>query len=492
MTLYDLTATELAGLLQSRRVSATEVARACLERAEEWEPTLHAFLHLDPADILRRAREADARLATGQAPALCGIPVAIKDNLCVPGQPATCGSKMLEHFIPPYAATVIERLQDQGAVIFGKTNLDEFAMGSSTENSAFGPTRNPWDPKRVPGGSSGGSAAAVAAGLAPLALGSDTGGSIRQPAAFCGVSGLKPTYGRVSRYGLVAFASSLDQIGPLARDARDLALLMQAISGHDPRDSTSADLAVPDFSLAQTPQRVSATLGIPRECFGPGLDARVKEKVMDAARDLESLGYRLEEVSLPHLEYALPAYYIIAPAEASSNLARYDGARYGYRSSQGQDVEEMSSHTRREGFGPEVRRRIMIGTYALSAGYYDAYYLKAQKVRTLIKGDFDRAFGSCDLLLMPATPTPAFGLGEKAQDPLEMYLSDIYTVAINLAGLPGLALPCGFADALPLGLQLIGRPFREDALLQAAHHYQQHTSFHRERPVLAKGAGKEI
>lgn len=477
MELIGMTAAELSAALRRREFSALELAGACLEQARVWEGTIHAFLHLDPGDVLGRARRADELLAAGEGGPLCGIPVAIKDNICVPGMPATCGSRILENFVPPYAADVVERLEAAGAVIFGKTNLDEFAMGSSTENSAFGPTRNPWNPERVPGGSSGGSAAAVAAGVVPLALGSDTGGSIRQPAALCGVCGLKPTYGRVSRYGLIAFASSLDQVGPLGRDARDLAMVMDVLAGHDPRDSTSVE-SEPCGHLRELEREEKGTIGLPRECFTEGLQGVVHDAVMEAARHFERLGYRLREVSLPHIGYALPAYYLIAPAEASSNLARYDGARYGRRSPVDSDVMEMFAHTRREGFGPEVRRRIMIGTYALSAGYYDAYYLKAQKARTLIKGDFDQAFRDCDLILMPATPGSAFKIGEKSEDPLEMYLSDVYTVAVNLAGLAGLALPCGLAEGLPLGMQLIGRPFDEATILRAAHHYQKDSDHH--------------
>jgi len=489
MQIFEMTAVELSAVLQAREVCAMDVARAFLDSAQAWEGSIHAFLHLDPEQVLSRAQRADQQLAGGGGGPLCGVPVAIKDNICVPEMPATCASRILENFIPPYAATVIERLEAAGAVIFGKTNLDEFAMGSSTENSAFGPTRNPWDTQRVPGGSSGGSAAAVAAGVVPLALGSDTGGSIRQPAALCGVCGLKPTYGRVSRYGLIAFASSLDQIGPLARDARDLALAMDVLAGHDPRDSTSVELEAGGYTSALAGD-VGGTIGLPRECFGPDLPGPVREVVMAAAQQLERIGYRLTEVSLPHIGYALPAYYLIAPAEASSNLARYDGARYGHRSGVDEDVMAMFAHTRREGFGPEVRRRIMIGTYALSAGYYDAYYLKAQKVRTLIKDDFDRSFQECDLILTPATPGTAFAIGEKSEDPLEMYLSDVYTVAVNLAGLAALALPGGFIDHLPLGIQLIGRPFDEATLLRAAHHYQLACDHHCKRPQ-RDGSGKD-
>ena len=430
---------------------------------------MHAYISLDEEGALRKAEEVDARVARGEeVGVLAGVPVAVKDNICIKGMRTTCASKILENFVSPYDATVVEKLKAADAVFLGKTNLDEFAMGSSTENSYFGPTRNPHDPERVPGGSSGGSAAALAAGEAVLALGSDTGGSIRQPASFCGVVGLKPTYGRVSRYGLVAFASSLDQIGPMAKNVKDTALLLNVISGYDPRDSTSAPVEVPDFTKALDEGIEGIRIGLPREYFAEGLEDEVREKVLEAVDILEGEGAEVVEVSLPHTKYAIATYYIVAPAEASSNLARYDGVKYGFRA-EGRDLYEMYCNTRSQGFGEEVKRRIMLGTYTLSAGYYEAYYLKALKVRTLIKQDFEEAFETCDLLATPTSPTVAFRLGEKVADPLTMYLSDVYTVSVNLAGLPGISVPCGSSDGLPVGLQLIGRPFDEETLLRVAH-----------------------
>ena len=430
---------------------------------------MHAYISLDEEGALRKAEEVDARVARGEeVGVLAGVPVAVKDNICIKGMRTTCASKILENFVSPYDATVVEKLKAADAVFLGKTNLDEFAMGSSTENSYFGPTRNPHDPERVPGGSSGGSAAALAAGEAVLALGSDTGGSIRQPASFCGVVGLKPTYGRVSRYGLVAFASSLDQIGPMAKNVKDTALLLNVISGYDPRDSTSAPVEVPDFTKALDEGIEGIRIGLPREYFAEGLEDEVREKVLEAVDILKGEGAEVVEVSLPHTKYAIATYYIVAPAEASSNLARYDGVKYGFRA-EGRDLYQMYCNTRSQGFGEEVKRRIMLGTYTLSAGYYEAYYLKALKVRTLIKQDFEEAFETCDLLATPTSPTVAFRLGEKVADPLTMYLSDVYTVSVNLAGLPGISVPCGSSDGLPVGLQLIGRPFDEETLLRVAH-----------------------
>ncbi|MDR7522337.1 MAG: Asp-tRNA(Asn)/Glu-tRNA(Gln) amidotransferase subunit GatA [Armatimonadota bacterium] len=461
------------------------VVDAALDRIARTDGDLRAFLYVDAARAREQALAWDRHYAeAGPAdglPPLAGIPVALKDNLCTRGMPTTCGSRILEGWHPPYDATVVARLRDAGAIVLGKTNMDEFAMGSSTENSAFGPTRNPWDHTRVPGGSSGGSAAAVAAGFAPLALGSDTGGSVRLPAAFCGVVGLKPTYGRVSRYGLVAFASSLDQIGPLARDAADCALLLQVIAGHDPLDSTSADLPVPDYAadLDRPPEGIR--LGVPAEAFGAGVDPAVAGALREALEVLAGLGLPVEQITLPTIDAALPAYYLLAPAEASSNLARYDGVQYGLRAPS-DDLYGMYAHTRRAGFGAEVKRRIMLGTYALSAGYYEAYYIKAQKVRTLVARDFQRAFEQVDMVVMPVAPTPPFGLGEKVDDPLQMYLSDIFTIPVNLAGLPALALPCGFDRGLPIGLQLIGRAFGEPTLLRVGHAYQQVTAWHLRHP----------
>ncbi|HEC36451.1 MAG TPA: Asp-tRNA(Asn)/Glu-tRNA(Gln) amidotransferase subunit GatA, partial [Anaerolineae bacterium] len=415
---------------------------------------------------------------------LQGIPLAVKDVLCTAGVPTTCGSRILEDFVPPYDATAVARLKAARAVLLGKTNTDEFAMGSSTENSAFFPTRNPWDLSRVPGGSSGGSAAAVAAGECLGALGTDTGGSVRQPAAFCGVVGLKPTYGRVSRYGLVAFASSLDQVGVLAKDVTDTAILLGVIAGHDPLDSTSVDASVPDYTAALTGDIRGVRIGVPREYFIPGMQPEVEAAVRAALDQLADLGAEVIEVSLPHTDYALPAYYLIAPAEASANLARYDGVRYGLRVEQ-PTLEATYEATRGQGFGPEVKRRIMLGTYALSAGYYDAYYLKAQKVRTLIKQDFDRAFERVDVIVAPTTPTTAFRLGEKVDDPIQMYLSDVFTLAANLAGICGVSLPCGFdGEGLPIGMQVMGPAFGEETILRVAHAYEQATQWHKRRPPL--------
>jgi len=466
----------------------SEVIEDALSRIVARDGDLHAFLSVDEERARAEAAEWDERYArasgTDDLPALAGVPIAIKDNMCTRGVPTTAGSRILDGWRPPYDATVVTRLRQAGAIILGKTNLDEFAMGSSTENSAFGPTRNPWDRTRVPGGSSGGSAAAVAAGMVPLALGSDTGGSIRLPAGFCGVVGLKPTYGRVSRYGLVAFASSLDQIGPLATDVADCALLLGAIAGHDPADSTSARIPVLDYVAALQEGARGIRIGVPEEASGDGVDAAVAEALRAALDVFAAQGFPVERITLPTIEAALPAYYLIAPAEASSNLARYDGVRYGVRAD-ADDLYEMYTDTRRRGFGPEVKRRIMLGTYALSAGYYEAYYLKAQNVRTLVARDFERAFERVDVVAMPVAPTPAFALGEKADDPLRMYLSDIFTIPVNLAGLPGLALPCGFDRGLPIGMQLVGRPFEEATLLRAAHAYERATAWHRRRPPVA-------
>lgn len=465
----------------------SEIIAAALDRIAVLDPKLHSFLHVESDRAYQEAVEWDRLFAQSRRgtagdtlPPLAGIPVAVKDNLCTRGVPTTSGSRILEGWLPPYDATVVARLHQAGAVILGKTNLDEFAMGSSTENSAFGPTRNPWDLCRVPGGSSGGSAAAVAAGFVPLALGSDTGGSIRQPAGFCGVVGLKPTYGRVSRYGLVAFASSLDQVGPLARDVADCALLLNVIAGHDPRDSTSANIPAPDFLAAAGKAPGKIRLGVPSEAFGPGVDAGVAEAVRTALDTFNNLGFRVEEITLPTLDAALPTYYLIATAEASSNLARYDGVRYGMRDGS-DDLFEMVTRTRQRGFGAEVKRRIILGTYALSAGYYEAFYIKAQKVRTLVARDFDRAFARVDIVAMPTSPTPPFAIGERVDDPLQMYFSDLFTIPVNLAGLPGLALPCGFSAGLPIGIQLIGRAFEEATLLAAGAAYQQATSWHLRR-----------
>jgi aspartyl-tRNA(Asn)/glutamyl-tRNA(Gln) amidotransferase subunit A len=481
--LTALTVHELRDCIRDGSVTAREVAEATLARIEALDPRVRAFVTVTPGTAVKQAEAIDARRSAGEPlPPLAGVPVALKDNFCTQGIPTTCSSKILGQWKPPYDATVTRMLREAGMVLVGKTNLDEFAMGSSTENSGLFVTRNPWDLSRVPGGSSGGSAAAVAAGMVPAAFGSDTGGSIRQPASLCGVVGLKPTYGRVSRYGLVAFASSLDQIGPLARDVEDAALLLAACAGHDPHDSTSADLPTPDYTAALTGDVRGLKIGVPKEYFGQGVASEVGDAVWAALEVLKGLGATYEEVSTPHAEYGLPVYYIIAPAEASSNLARYDGVRYGIRARNEDDVISMFEATRDEGFGPEVKHRIMLGTYALSAGYYDAYYLKAQKVRTLVKQDFDRAFESYDVLVTPTSPTVAFGIGERADDPLAMKLADVCTIPVNMAGTCAISIPCGFAQGLPIGLQIIGRPFDEATVLRAAHAFEQATDYHRRRP----------
>ena len=480
----NLTAAELVALQSAGNTSAAEVADAFLAAIRAREPVLKAFTHIDEADVRLQAAAVDAKRAAGRPVGpLAGVPVAVKDVLCTKGVRTTCSSKMLADFVPPYDADVVERLRAADAVLIGKTNMDEFAMGSSTENSATGATRNPWDTARVPGGSSGGSAAAVAGGEAPLSLGTDTGGSIRQPAALCGVVGMKPTYGRVSRYGLIAFASSLDQVGPFARDVTDCALVLEAIAGHDPRDSTSVDQSVPAYTRTLNDPLEGLRIGVPKEFFGDGLDAEVGAAVQAALKEYERRGAKLVEVSLPHSKYALAAYYIVAPAEASGNLARFDGMHYGHRTPHKADLIGTVAKSRAEGFGPEVRRRIMIGTYVLSSGYKDAYYVKALKVRRLVKRDFDDAFGACDVVMGPTTPTAAFRAGEKAADPLAMYLSDVYTVSANLAGLPALSVPCGFTAAgLPVGLQLIAPPFEEERALRAARMYEAATDWHTRRP----------
>ncbi len=466
---------KLQSLLSDREISPSEIAAAYLERIEAVDPTVKAYITVTPEVAEEDAKVAQNRLKDGETAPLTGIPLGIKDLICTKGTRTTCASRMLENFVPPYNATVMDMLNSQGAVMLGKLNMDEFAMGSSTENSAFMKTRNPWDTKRIPGGSSGGSAAAVAAGECPASLGSDTGGSIRQPASHCGVVGMKPTYGRVSRFGLVAFASSLDQIGPLTRDVTDCAILLEAISGHDPRDSTSADMPVPCYRDALKEGLNGMVVGVPSEYFVKGLDPDVEEVVQKGIEYLEKQGASIREVSLPHTEYAVATYYIIAPAEASSNLSRYDGVKYGHRSNNYENLMEMYQSTRSEGFGDEVKRRIMIGTYCLSAGYYDAYYKKASQVRTLIMQDFKKVFQEtgCHVLATPVAPTPAFGIGDKTGDPLQMYLSDIFTIPVNLAGLPALSVPCGFSkDNLPIGLQLIADHFQEETLLQAAYNVE--------------------
>jgi aspartyl-tRNA(Asn)/glutamyl-tRNA(Gln) amidotransferase subunit A len=485
MELCQLTAYQLHEMLMRKEVTSREITESVLKRIAKVEDRIHAFITLTPDVAKQQAALADARIQKGETTPLTGIPLAIKDLICTQGVRTTCGSHILENYIPPYDATVIEKLKAAGAVLVGKANMDEFAMGSSTENSFFGPTRNPWDLERIPGGSSGGAAAAVAAGECIASLGSDTGGSIRQPASCCGVVGIKPTYGRVSRYGLVAFASSLDQIGPFSKDVRDAALLLQAICGHDFRDSTSVNVPVPDFTQSLVDNVRGMILGIPKECFREGLDPEVESAFREAVRNLEKLGAKTVEVSLPHSEYALAVYYILAPAEASSNLARYDGVKYGFRAKGSFDLMEMYKETRSQGFGAEVKRRIMLGTYALSAGYYEAYYRKAAQVRTLVRQDFEKTFAHCDVLLTPTAPTPAFKLGEKVDDPLQMYLSDIFTIPCNLAGLPGLSIPSGFSkQGLPIGLQILANHFQEEKMLRAAYVYEQNTEYHLRQPAL--------
>jgi len=478
---------ELAHALEAGTCSAHELVRQSLERAEALEPALGAYLGLRAEAALREAEEADRRRARGapRSP-LDGIPVAVKDNLAIRGEPLSCGSRILRGYVSPFTSTAVAHLERAGLVVVGRTNLDEFAMGSSTEHSCAGPTRNPFDPERTPGGSSGGSAAAVATGSVPAALGSDTGGSVRQPASFCGVVGLKPTYGRVSRLGLVAFASSLDQVGVLARSAEDAALLLGVVAGHDPADSTSLPQPVPDYAAALSGDVSGLRIGIPKEYFPEqGGNAAVFERVRAAVAELVSAGAREVTVSLPHTRHAIATYYLICTAEASSNLARYDGVRYGHRSPRARTLAEMYRRTRSEGFGAEVKRRILLGTFVLSAGYFDAYYRKAQQVRTLIRRDFERAFEHCDLIATPTTPEPAFRLGERERDPVSMYLSDIYTVSVNLAGLPAISVPCGEVGGLPVGLQLIAPPLGEPEVLRAADAYQRRTDWHRRRPAEA-------
>ncbi len=489
------TAVALLARMNAGETTSEEILSAQLERARASQ-RLNVFVHLDEGRVLSQAREIDRKRKAGEPLGpLAGVPVAIKDVLCVDGEPTTCGSRMLKGFRPPYDATAIARLKAAGAILLGKTNMDEFAMGSSTENSAYGPTLNPWDESRVPGGSSGGSAAAVAAGLAPLALGTDTGGSIRQPASFCGIVGLKPTYGRVSRYGLIAFASSLDQIGPFAADVADVALLLGIIAGRDAKDSTSVNRPIPDYLVTLEKPLESLRIGIAPEFFGEGLDAEVAAAVQEAVKVYEKAGATIKEVSLPHSKYGIPAYYIVAPAECSSNLSRYDGTTYGHRAEDfspkypGEEklapLVRMMMASRAEGFGPEVKRRIMLGTFALSAGYADQYYNKALQVRRKIRGDFDAAFQQVNVLLGPTSPTPAFKLGEKTSNPLSMYLSDIYTITANLAGIPGISIPCGLTRSnLPIGMQLMAAPFAEETLLRAARVFERETDWHRKRPGL--------
>ncbi|MCL9970892.1 Asp-tRNA(Asn)/Glu-tRNA(Gln) amidotransferase subunit GatA [Anoxybacillus kestanbolensis] len=485
MSLFDYRVSELHNLLHKKEISVSDLVDESFKRIAEVEEKVQAFLTLNEEQARMKAKELDEKLGTEKEFGLLfGMPIGIKDNIVTKGLRTTCASKILYNFDPIYDATVVERLNEADAVTIGKLNMDEFAMGSSTENSGFQLTRNPWDLERVPGGSSGGSAAAVAAGEVPFALGSDTGGSIRQPAAFCGVVGLKPTYGRVSRYGLVAFASSLDQIGPITRTVEDNAYVLQAISGLDPMDSTSANVDVPDYVSALTGDIQGLKIAVPKEYLGEGVSEEVRQSVLDALKVLEGLGATWEEVSLPHSKYALATYYLLASSEASANLARFDGVRYGYRTDNAKNLMEMYKQTRSEGFGNEVKRRIMLGTFALSSGYYDAYYKKAQKVRTLIKQDFENVFEKYDVIIGPTTPTPAFKIGEKTSDPLTMYANDILTIPVNLAGVPGISIPCGFVNGLPVGLQIIGKHFDESTIYRVAHAFEQATDYHKQKPML--------
>jgi aspartyl-tRNA(Asn)/glutamyl-tRNA(Gln) amidotransferase subunit A len=486
MQLYELTAHELHEKLKARETTAVELTQSIYDRIDAVEAQTKGYITLTKEIALGQAETADAGFQRGdEMPPLAGIPTAIKDVVCTKGILTTCGSQILGDFISPYDATVMTKLHQEGIVMVGKTNMDEFAMGSSTENSAYQTTRNPWDVETIPGGSSGGSAAVVAAGEAICSIGSDTGGSIRQPAALCGVVGMRPTYGRISRFGLVAFASSLDQIGPFSKDVTDCAIMLNALCGHDPMDSTSVNLPVPDFTKSLINDVQGVKLGIPKEYFIAGMDEEVEASVWNAIESLQSCGAIVEEISLPHTDYAIAAYYIIAPAEASANLARYDGVRYGFRAEDAEELIDMYKQTRSQGFGDEVKRRIMLGTYALSSGYYDAYYLKAQKVRTLIKADFDKAFEKVDVVVTPTSPTPAFKLGERTADPLQMYLSDVMNTPSSLAGLPGISIPCGFTKSgLPIGLQLLAPPFEEEKIMRVAYTFEQNSDHHRKHPNL--------
>ncbi len=480
--MHQKTIAELATALRGGEFTSQELTRHYLDRIGRLDPRLNSFVTVAADTALEAAERADSRLRAGEAPPLTGIPIAHKDIFCTYGLRTTCGSRMLDNFVAPYSATVVERLERAGAVVLGKTNMDEFAMGSSNETSYYGPVKNPWDTSKVPGGSSGGSAAAVAAGLCAAATGTDTGGSIRQPAALCGITGLKPTYGRVSRWGMIAFASSLDQAGPMTRSAEDAALLLEAMAGFDPRDSTSAEEPVPDYAAGLRADLAGMRIGLPREYFGEGLDSGVADSVAAAVKEYEKLGCKVRDISLPNSPLSVPTYYVVAPAECSSNLARFDGVRYGHRCKDPADLEDLYKRSRAEGFGPEVKRRIMIGTYVLSAGYYDAYYLKAQRLRHLISDDFARAFEQVDVILGPTSPTTAFPLSDKVDDPVAMYLNDIYTIATNLAGLPGMSIPVAPAGGMPAGLQIIGNYFREDRLLNVAHRLQEATDWHRASP----------
>ncbi len=481
--MHEKTLAELSQALRSKAISSVELTQHYLKRIEQFDGALNSYITVTPELALEQARTADARIAAGDAGPLTGIALAHKDLFCTQGVRTSCGSKMLDNFIAPYESTVTQRFIDAGTVMLGKTNMDEFAMGSSNESSFYGPVRNPWNSEHVPGGSSGGSAAAVAARLCAAATGTDTGGSIRQPAGFTALTGLKPTYGRVSRWGMIAYASSLDQGGPMARNAEDCALLLQAMAGFDPKDSTSVDAPVPDYSASLNDSLKGLRIGLPKEYFSAGLDSATAAAIEAAVKQFQALGAEIKEISLPNAELAIPAYYVIAPAEASSNLSRFDGVRFGYRCDNPADLTDLYTRSRGEGFGAEVKRRILVGTYALSAGYYDAYYLKAQKIRRLIKNDFMAAYEQVDAILCPTSPTPAFRIGEKIDDPVSLYLTDIYTITANLAGVPGIALPAGFANGLPIGMQLLGPYFSEARLLNIAHQYQQHTDWHTRAPA---------
>ncbi|GAB3476333.1 Asp-tRNA(Asn)/Glu-tRNA(Gln) amidotransferase subunit GatA [Marinomonas epiphytica] len=488
--MFQQSISDLAQQLRNKDISSVELTQTFLARIKQLDNQLNSFITVTEETALAQARQADESIARGNASPLAGIPIAHKDLFCTQGILTTCGSKMLHNFLPPYESTVTRRLQEAGAVMLGKTNMDEFAMGSSNENSHFGAVKNPWDLNKVPGGSSGGSAAAVAAGLAVATTGTDTGGSIRQPASFCGISGLKPTYGRVSRFGMIAYASSLDQAGPIAKTAEDCAHMMQAMAGFDANDSTSSEVATEDYLTNLNEPLTGLTIGLPKEYFGDGLDPKVADAVMAAVKEYEKLGATVKEISLPNLKLSIPAYYVIAPSEASSNLSRFDGVRFGHRCEDPKDLMDMYTRSRAEGFSSEVQKRIMVGTYALSEGYYDAYYLKAQRIRRLIKEDFVTALKEVDVIMGPVAPTTAFDLGSKTDDPIAMYLEDIYTLSVNLAGIPAMSIPAGFADGMPVGLQIMGDYFSEAKLLNIAHQFQQNTDWHLATSDLAKGANE--
>jgi aspartyl-tRNA(Asn)/glutamyl-tRNA(Gln) amidotransferase subunit A len=486
--MFEQSISTLAQKLRNKDISSVELTRHFLERIAKLDPQLNSYITVTEQSALKQAAIADTLIQNGKGTSLTGIPIAHKDLFCTEGTLTTCGSKMLSNFVPPYESTVTSRIQQAGAVMLGKTNMDEFAMGSSNENSFYGAVKNPWNLNTVPGGSSGGSAAAIAAGLAVAATGTDTGGSIRQPASFCGLTGLKPTYGRVSRFGMIAYASSLDQGGPMAKSAEDCAHLMQAMAGFDEKDSTSSETPNDDYLANINAPLTGLKIGLPKEYFGDGLDSKVANVIMTAVKEFEKLGATVKEISLPNLQLSIPSYYVIAPSEASSNLSRFDGVRFGHRCDYPKDLLDMYMRSRAEGFGPEVQKRIMVGTYALSEGYYDAYYLKAQKIRRLIKEDFVKALSKVDVIMGPVAPTTAFDLGSKTSDPVAMYLEDIYTLSVNLAGIPAMSIPAGFVDGMPVGLQVMGDYFAEAKLLNVAHQYQQHTDWHLQSPTMAKGA----